>query len=121
MRRVPAAFDYTRLKWVGPGDLARSRPSTEPSGQERQRCIQYLENCYGFSELLMTPETYVPCAYGCPALAFSESSDESVTDGVWWFAGSTIHHMRTHGLSLPESVVAELRKREFQVPDLDVA
>jgi hypothetical protein len=115
MQRVPAAFDYTRLKWVGPGDLVRPRPSTELVDEERQRCIHYLENCYGFSELLMTPEAYVPCAYGCAALTFSES-DESITDGVWWFAGSTIHHMRMHGISLPESVVADLRKREFQVP-----
>jgi hypothetical protein len=120
MRPGPAEVDFRRLKWVGPRDMVRPSPTETIAPEDQQRCIEYLEQCYTFDWMTMTPESYPPCNYGCDAAVLRKHGDESLTDGVWWFAGSVIHHMRVHGLLLPESVVADLRSRGFQLPILDV-
>jgi len=110
--------DPLKLTWVSSHDLLPPGENPVVSDAERQRSLEYLEQCYVMSGVFMTPETNNGCALCARYGPRTYSRDPALTDGTWWFAFTVQHYLREHGFTLPQRVLARLRRAAFKVPAL---
>lgn len=118
MRTEYAALDPNTLRWIATRDLRAPTVDSPASAHERARSVDYLDDCYRYPFMWMTPETWGGCELGCPSEGRPETDADATTDGTWAFAFAVPHYIRRHGCSLPIDVLDDLRRREFRVPEV---